>query len=66
VHSRLAWAIGLNLVVGTTLGISAATVAGSLSQLAYDDPLAITMAKVGIFAGSLVRGVLGAAILAGR
>jgi len=96
VHSRLAWAIGVSLVVGKALGISAATFAGVrlgwgtlpagvrpvqvagvaalggigftvslfITQLAYEAPLTITMAKVGIFAGSLVSGVLGAAILA--
>ena len=39
------------------------TVSLFIAQLAYDDPRTIDVAKVGIFAGSIVSGVLGAALL---
>jgi Na+/H+ antiporter NhaA len=54
------------LVWGNAAGEGHEVVSLFIAQLAYDEPLTITMAKVGIFAGSLVSGVLGAAILAGR
>jgi NhaA family Na+:H+ antiporter len=39
------------------------TVSLFIAQLAFDDPALVDDAKVGIFAGSIVSGVLGAAIL---
>jgi NhaA family Na+:H+ antiporter len=44
------------------------TVSLFISDLAYDDPSMTEIAKVGIFAGSLVAGIIGAAlmVIAGR
>jgi Na+:H+ antiporter, NhaA family len=42
------------------------TVSLFIAQLAYDEAATVDTAKVGIFAGSLVSGVLGAALLARR
>ena len=42
------------------------TVSLFVAQLAYDDPDVVNTAKVGIFAGSLVIGLLGAALLMRR
>jgi NhaA family Na+:H+ antiporter len=39
------------------------TVSLFIAQLAYDDPVTIDLAKVGIFAGSILSGLLGALIL---
>jgi NhaA family Na+:H+ antiporter len=93
--SRLAWAIGVGLVLGKLLGIAGATVVGLrlgigrlpegvrrrdlagvaalggvgftvslfISELAYEDPRTIDTAKIGIFAGSVVAGLVGAALL---
>jgi NhaA family Na+:H+ antiporter len=41
------------------------TVSLFIAQLAYDDPAVVDTAKVGIFAGSLVSGALGAFVLVG-
>ncbi len=42
------------------------TVSLFVAQLAYDDPAAIDTAKIGVFAGSLISGALGALLLGGR
>jgi Na+:H+ antiporter, NhaA family len=39
------------------------TVALFIAQLAYDDPETIDLAKVGIFAGSILSGLVGALLL---
>jgi Na+:H+ antiporter, NhaA family len=39
------------------------TVSLFIAQLVYDDPATINLAKVGIFAGSILSGLLGALIL---
>jgi Na+:H+ antiporter, NhaA family len=39
------------------------TVSLFIAQLAYDDPATIDLAKVGIFAGSILSGLIGALIL---
>ncbi|MDP1850363.1 MAG: Na+/H+ antiporter NhaA, partial [Solirubrobacteraceae bacterium] len=39
------------------------TVSLFIAQLAYDDPAVVDRAKVGIFAGSLFSGLLGALLL---
>lgn len=69
--------IGLRLGVGTlpagvgrgqvwglaAIGGIGFTVSLFIAQLAYDDPATIDLAKVGIFAGSILSGLLGALIL---
>ena len=50
--------VGLSVVSG--IGF---TVALFIASLAFDDPALNDLAKVGIFAGSLLAGVVGAAIL---
>jgi NhaA family Na+:H+ antiporter len=94
-RSRVAWAVGVGLVVGKLLGITGATFLGVrlgvgrlpagvrrgqvwglaavggigftvslfIAQLAYDDPATVDRAKVGIFAGSVVSGLLGSLLL---
>jgi NhaA family Na+:H+ antiporter len=94
-HSRVAWAVAIALVVGKLLGIGSATFAalrfgvGTLppgvrssqvwgvaavggigftvslfiAQLAFDDPATVDHAKVGIFAGSIVSGLLGTLLI---
>ncbi len=66
---RLGWGI---LPKGTTwhhvVGLAAVagigfTVALFIAALAFDDPVLLDDAKVGIFAGSIVAGIIGAAIL---
>ena len=42
------------------------TVSLFIAELAFDDARLVNEAKVGIFAGSLIAGVLGAALLARR
>ena len=91
----LTWAVALGLVIGKTVGISAAvwltvrtglgklpqglaplhvlavaavagigfTVSLFIADLAYDDPALIETAKVGIFAGSLLAGSIGAGLM---
>jgi len=39
------------------------TVSLFIAQLAYDDPEVVDTAKVGIFAGSLISGVVGTVLL---
>ena len=69
--------LGLRLRVGTlpsavsrgqvsglaTLGGIGFTISLFIAQLAYDDPETIDLAKVGIFAGSILSGPIGALIL---
>jgi NhaA family Na+:H+ antiporter len=69
--------LGLRLGVGTLpAGVSRGQVWGMaaiggigftvslfIAQLAYDDPQTVDLAKVGIFAGSIVSGLLGALVL---
>jgi NhaA family Na+:H+ antiporter len=94
-HSRVAWAIAIALVVGKLLGIAGATFAALrlgvatlpadmrrtqvwgvaavggigftvslfIAQLAFADPATVELAKVGIFAGSIASGILGALLL---
>jgi NhaA family Na+:H+ antiporter len=53
--------------VGAVAGIGF-TVSLFIADLAYDDPALTETAKVGIFAGSLLAGIIGAALMvaAGR
>jgi len=95
-RSRVAWAVFVGLVVGKTIGISTAALAGRrfgvgvlprgvggghvvgaaalggigftvalfITSLAFEDPQLQGEAKIGIFAGSLVAGLVGAGVLA--
>ena len=54
------------LVGLAALGGIGFTVSLFIAELAFDDPTLVNEAKVGIFAGSLVTGVLGALLLARR
>jgi Na+:H+ antiporter, NhaA family len=56
VHRRQVWGIAALGGIGFTVSLF-------IAQLAYSDPSTIDVAKVGIFAGSLVSGLLGAALL---
>lgn len=96
--SSLTYGIAVGLLVGKTLGVTAAalitarlglgvlpqgvgtrdvwgvaamagigfTVSLFISELAYADPALTEVAKIGIFAGSLVSGLLGAALFLSR
>jgi NhaA family Na+:H+ antiporter len=67
---RLRWGVlpqGVRIphVVGiAALGGIGFTVSLFIAQLAFDDPVLVDEAKVGIFAGSILSGVLGAVLLA--
>ncbi len=56
VHARQVWGAAAVCGIGFTVSLF-------ITQLAYTDPTTIDLAKVGIFAGSLVSGLLGAALL---
>jgi NhaA family Na+:H+ antiporter len=66
---RLGWGtLPTGMRRGQVWGIAAIggigfTVSLFIAQLAYDDPSTINLAKVGIFAGSLLSGLLGALLL---